>query len=139
MDRAGNLDQASTSAIPPASYEEKAPVSESSGDSVRTHTYGIINTEQEKEQGVIEGDGEKNGDGERDPVVASADVERVVSKQPSVNNAASIPNGGLWAWLQVLGAFFLFFNSWYVHAPILLHFTGLDYCAYSGYEVFFGR
>jgi hypothetical protein len=24
------------------------------------------------------------------------------------------PNGGLQAWLQVLGSFFLFFNSWYV-------------------------
>ena len=34
--------------------------------------------------------------------------------RPSINNAAAIPNGGLTAWLQVLGAFFLFFNSWYV-------------------------
>ena len=25
---------------------------------------------------------------------------------------APIPNGGLVAWLQVVGAFFLFFNSW---------------------------
>ena len=24
------------------------------------------------------------------------------------------PNGGFQAWLQVLGSFFLFFNSWYV-------------------------
>ncbi|KAK3203221.1 hypothetical protein GRF29_112g563471 [Pseudopithomyces chartarum] len=32
--------------------------------------------------------------------------------RPSINNAAAIPNGGLTAWLQVLGAFFLFFNSW---------------------------
>jgi hypothetical protein len=32
-----------------------------------------------------------------------------------------IPNGGFKAWLQVLGSFFLFFNSWFVsrayHAP----------------------
>lgn len=34
------------------------------------------------------------------------------SAAPSVNNVKSIPNGGLRAWLQVLGAFFLFFNSW---------------------------
>lgn len=34
------------------------------------------------------------------------------SAVPSVNNVKSIPNGGLKAWLQVLGAFFLFFNSW---------------------------
>ncbi|CAI6340511.1 unnamed protein product [Periconia digitata] len=28
------------------------------------------------------------------------------------NNASSIPDGGLVAWLQVLGSFFLFFNTW---------------------------
>ncbi|KAI9713279.1 MAG: hypothetical protein M1828_001452 [Chrysothrix sp. TS-e1954] len=30
----------------------------------------------------------------------------------SINNTSSIPNGGLKAWLQVAGAFMLFFNSW---------------------------
>ncbi len=30
----------------------------------------------------------------------------------SVNNVSSIPNGGLRAWLQVLGVFFIFFNTW---------------------------
>ena len=30
----------------------------------------------------------------------------------SVNNISSIPNGGLRAWLQVVGVFFLFFNTW---------------------------
>jgi hypothetical protein len=39
--------------------------------------------------------------------------------RPSINNAAAIPDGGLTAWLQVIGAFFLFFNSWYVLDPIL--------------------
>jgi hypothetical protein len=39
-------------------------------------------------------------------------LESSQSKGPNVNNAASIPDGGKWAWLQVLGAFFLFFNSW---------------------------
>ena len=34
------------------------------------------------------------------------------SANPSVNNISAIPNGGTVAWLQVLGAFFLFFNSW---------------------------
>ena len=33
-------------------------------------------------------------------------------KAVSVNNVAAIPNGGTKAWLQVLGAFTLFFNSW---------------------------
>ncbi|GAM84094.1 hypothetical protein ANO11243_020860 [Dothideomycetidae sp. 11243] len=30
----------------------------------------------------------------------------------SVNDVSSIPDGGLVAWLQVLGSFFLFFNNW---------------------------
>jgi hypothetical protein len=43
---------------------------------------------------------------------------------PASNN--KIPNGGLVAWLQVLGSFFMFMNSWYyaphdvpsfIHAP----------------------
>lgn len=39
------------------------------------------------------------------------DLEPVKSRH-SVRNAGAIPNGGLTAWLQVVGAFFLFFNSW---------------------------
>lgn len=48
----------------------------------------------------------------------------------SVNNVSSIPNGGLRAWLQVLGVFFLFFNTWYdtlfssLHLSSLLRFAG---------------
>jgi len=34
------------------------------------------------------------------------------STKASVNNVSSIPNGGLRAWLQVVGVFFLFFNTW---------------------------
>ncbi|GAB7362043.1 hypothetical protein MBLNU230_g2077t1 [Neophaeotheca triangularis] len=40
------------------------------------------------------------------------DLEKVQSAKPSINNIKSVPNGGLTAWLQVLGSFFLFFNSW---------------------------
>jgi len=32
-----------------------------------------------------------------------------------------IPNGGLTAWLQVLGSFFLFFNSWYLPVSVTCH------------------
>jgi hypothetical protein len=35
-----------------------------------------------------------------------------VKTNHSVNNINSVPNGGLKAWLQVLGAFFLMFNTW---------------------------
>lgn len=41
----------------------------------------------------------------------SNDLERVATKassKPSVNNIKSVPNGGLWAWLQVVSSFFLF-------------------------------
>ncbi|GIZ38460.1 hypothetical protein CKM354_000187700 [Cercospora kikuchii] len=45
----------------------------------------------------------------------SNDLERVATKassKPSVNNIKSVPNGGLWAWLQVVSSFFLFMNTW---------------------------
>lgn len=37
-----------------------------------------------------------------------------VAKGPSANNIAAIPNGGLQAWMQVVGAWVLFFNTWCV-------------------------
>jgi hypothetical protein len=49
------------------------------------------------------------------------DVERVVTTESTrkrrahhghVNDLSSVPNGGLRAWLQVAGSFFLFFNTW---------------------------
>jgi len=39
-------------------------------------------------------------------------LEPVTSAKPSINNIKSVPNGGVKAWLQVLGSFFLFFNTW---------------------------
>lgn len=35
-----------------------------------------------------------------------------VSTRISVNNTSQIPNGGMKAWIQVVGSFFLFFNTW---------------------------
>jgi hypothetical protein len=42
----------------------------------------------------------------------------------------SPPNGGLLAWLQVFGAFFLFMNSWYSSLPPLSspHLSPLTQC-----------
>lgn len=34
------------------------------------------------------------------------------SSKPNVHNIKHVPNGGLWAWLQVLSSFFLFMNTW---------------------------
>ncbi|KAE9973395.1 hypothetical protein EG327_009110 [Venturia inaequalis] len=35
-----------------------------------------------------------------------------VGTRVSVNNTSQIPNGGFKAWMQVVGSFFLFFNTW---------------------------
>ena len=40
------------------------------------------------------------------------DVENIPPSAPDFNK--DIPNGGLTAWLQVIGSFFLFFNTWFV-------------------------
>lgn len=53
--------------------------------------------------------------GEKDHHVTEGDgsaLEPVQSRHPSVKDASKIPNGGLWAWLQVFGGFFLLFNTW---------------------------
>lgn len=41
-----------------------------------------------------------------------------VSTRASVNNTSQIPNGGKLAWMQVVGSFFLFFNTWYVYFSV---------------------
>ncbi|KAL1855893.1 hypothetical protein Daus18300_010871 [Diaporthe australafricana] len=40
------------------------------------------------------------------------DVIETSSPAPEIKAARTIPNGGLQAWLQVVGAFFLYFNTW---------------------------
>lgn len=40
------------------------------------------------------------------------EISETVSPTPEVKPARTIPNGGLQAWLQVVGAFFLYFNTW---------------------------
>ena len=49
--------------------------------------------------------GDRNNDG-------TADLEQVASEKPSINNIKSVPNGGFRAWMQVVGVFFIFLNSW---------------------------
>ncbi|KAF1842610.1 MFS general substrate transporter [Cucurbitaria berberidis CBS 394.84] len=77
-----------------------------SSDSIRTRDSEVASQleVQEKMQHVI-------GDGENQEETDDAALEPVQSKH-SVRDASSIPDGGLWAWLQVLGGFFLLFNSW---------------------------
>lgn len=40
------------------------------------------------------------------------DVVETDSSASETKPARTIPNGGLQAWLQVVGAFFLYFNTW---------------------------
>lgn len=65
----------------------------------------------------VEHDDNLNG---RDGYGEGTELERIAttaSTRPSVNNIKSVPNGGLVAWLQVLGSFFLFFNTCRFFAP----------------------
>lgn len=40
------------------------------------------------------------------------------TQKAHANDTDSIPDGGRIAWLQVLGTFFIFFNTWYVVSPL---------------------
>lgn len=83
-------------------FEEKPSQqpSVSGSDSVRSDAGVVANQTPEKEHHVTEGD--------------RPALEPVQSRHPSVKDASKIPNGGLWAWLQVFGGFFLLFNTWYI-------------------------
>lgn len=81
---------------------------------VRTRSSSIERDVEEEERqhhdDDDEDDGKRHGRGDKEDDV----LERIATKastQPSVNDIRSVPNGGLWAWLQVLGSFFLFFNT----------------------------
>ncbi|KAH7138956.1 major facilitator superfamily domain-containing protein [Dendryphion nanum] len=82
---------------------------------VREHNeYDAVKEERVKDEGgEVEKVTDHQSGGDRvTPRKGHEELERAASKQPSVNNVESIPDGGVTAWLQVLGAFFLFFNSW---------------------------
>ena len=53
-------------------------------------------------------DGEFGGDDDAN----NGTLTRTASAKPSVNNIKNVPNGGLTAWLQVLGSFFVYWNAW---------------------------
>lgn len=78
---------------------------ESSKDPRHQPSYATLNSlRSTHKERVIEDKDDEN--------TAESRLEPARSSQPNVNDASKIPNGGLWAWLQVLGAFFLLFNSW---------------------------
>jgi hypothetical protein len=102
-----HFDEKHDSGVPlSASGDEKGSLSE--GDSIRTGS----------REAYVDDGAEKNvrthGSASTETTADLEAVLKVKSKGHSVSDASTIPNGGFWAWMQVLGAFFLFFNSWYV-------------------------
>lgn len=94
---------------PTTSFDEKTVLGSPSSSNRGNKEHAAEHAEEEAEAEHAESRVAYQGGAEEDHP-----LEPAVSKQPSVNNVTSIPNGGVTAWLQVLGAFFLFFNSWYV-------------------------
>jgi hypothetical protein len=85
-------------------------------NSLHSADASVANQEgQEKGQHVTEARNEEGADG--------TTLEPVRSAHPSVKDVSKIPNGGLWAWLQVVGGFFLLFNSWGI-----INTFGKSYC-----------
>ncbi|KAF2473027.1 MFS general substrate transporter [Lindgomyces ingoldianus] len=108
MGRARNLNETSRLSvnddIRSTAYDEKPEKQPSeSSDSIQSYSRDEVEN--------VDAEEERN-DHVTDSTNPTGGLEPVESKQPSVNNVAAIPDGGFWAWLQVLGAFFLFFNSW---------------------------
>lgn len=104
------------SETPYAAYEDKPTrLSLSSSDSRRSRDDHVASQVQDnKHQAVAE-------NVHRSEINAA----RVDSTYPACTieiNASDVPDGGLWAWLQVLGGFFLLFNTWYVHPFFLRKF-----------------
>jgi hypothetical protein len=85
------------------SDEKHSPPTEQSLDSLESQTVAADTHEGGQH---VKDETQANGTNEE-----GAALGRVKSKY-SVRDAGSIPNGGMWAWLQVLGSFFLLFNSW---------------------------
>jgi hypothetical protein len=99
-------------------FDEKPSQQPSISSSKSESDDQVANQAQEKDGHVTETDGEV--------------LEPIQSRHPSVKDASKIPNGGLWAWLQVLGGFFLLFNSWYVFSISQASWTWILYQHISG-------
>lgn len=92
-----------------APFEEK----QSRTSSISSNSIRSQDRAQDSENGVKED--EKAQDLPKDEAAVEAggnEDQQLALNRPSVTNADSIPNGGMRAWLQVLGGFFLLFNSW---------------------------
>lgn len=57
----------------------------------------------------------------------STPLSRVQSRKSEIDPTGEPPDGGLNAWLKVLGCFLLYSNIWYVHAWFLALWSNLIY------------
>lgn len=79
----------------------------------RQHTHSMEQEEEAEDQYESTSQASGNEPKVEEQQAAGAPVEKIDSRH-SANSISTVPNGGLTAWLQVLGAWCLFFNSWSV-------------------------
>lgn len=87
----------------------------------------VISPDKEKPAGVDDAYGQDSP-----AILSEIDEESAVDgartppgKPPAAKPAAAPPNGGLTAWMQVLGSFFIYFNTWGEFVSLLLCHTPL--------------
>jgi len=73
---------------------------------------GAVDGQEEKEMNALDGDGHASS--QKTPPATDGDTPAAHKPAGPPGPPFSVPDGGLRAWLQVLGGFMLFFNTWYV-------------------------
>jgi hypothetical protein len=71
-----------------------------------------VDGQEEKEMAVLDGDGHASS--HNTPPATDAETPAAPKPAGPPGPPFSVPDGGVRAWLQVLGGFMLFFNTWYV-------------------------
>jgi len=67
---------------------------------------------EDKEMDVLDGDGHASS--QNTPPATDAEAHAAPKPTGPPGPPFSVPDGGIRAWLQVLGGFMLFFNTWFV-------------------------
>ncbi|KAF2673244.1 MFS general substrate transporter [Microthyrium microscopicum] len=98
---------------PDTSYDDKdKPVDKDENNSSTRSSFGGAAVDSEKNDVPHAGQPQPTALNATD-IEQQQPVSRVTSRRGAhVNDIGSVPNGGLTAWLQVAGAFTLFFNTW---------------------------